>query len=453
MEDPAEIAALCQEYISSLDNVSHEVTHILKEIQHKDTKVQELIPKIASRESQLRELLNKGSPGAPVSAGGTAGTGGTNQAINLSEADKTKADKLLERIKVDYRRADEWSSHKEILSKRLWRIVWGHNGKLQETLGRISPALMGSAESNVAATPGSLPIASGSSNQGSAAILGAISAAFGANGANGLMPNFSGVGAAGATVLGAGSQSLDSSTTTTGLKRKAPGTLSLAPSASSPLSATSAALQSRPAGSTPQGKNSRAGSAERHTPGNGTSSAGYQAETPSRGYQSPAHTYGSGGSLGRPRKLGQKARSGASGLANVFSADGSDSRGGDADASSGGVGSGIDAEGGDDEKDENLYCFCQKVSYGEMIGCDSDDCKYEWFHLDCVGLSKPLPQVWYCSDCQARMKLKDSTGRKETPGGRDTPGASSSASTTKIKKEGSVGPGASDKSNKRRKKA
>lgn len=40
MEDPAEIAAVCQEYVASLDNVPHEVTHILKEIQHKDAKVQ-----------------------------------------------------------------------------------------------------------------------------------------------------------------------------------------------------------------------------------------------------------------------------------------------------------------------------------------------------------------------------------------------------------------------------
>jgi len=32
----------------------------------------------------------------------------------------------------------------------------------------------------------------------------------------------------------------------------------------------------------------------------------------------------------------------------------------------------------EEERDENLYCFCQRGSFGEMIGCDSDDCKYEW---------------------------------------------------------------------------
>ena len=36
---------------------------------------------------------------------------------------------------------------------------------------------------------------------------------------------------------------------------------------------------------------------------------------------------------------------------------------------------------GEEERDENLYCFCQRGSFGEMIGCDSDDCKYEWVRV------------------------------------------------------------------------
>lgn len=30
------------------------------------------------------------------------------------------------------------------------------------------------------------------------------------------------------------------------------------------------------------------------------------------------------------------------------------------------------------DHDPTPYCYCQKQSYGEMIGCDSDDCRYEW---------------------------------------------------------------------------
>lgn len=42
----------------------------------------------------------------------------------------------------------------------------------------------------------------------------------------------------------------------------------------------------------------------------------------------------------------------------------------------------------DDEinPDEPRYCYCNGVSYGEMVGCDSDTCEREWFHLECVGL-------------------------------------------------------------------
>jgi hypothetical protein len=35
---------------------------------------------------------------------------------------------------------------------------------------------------------------------------------------------------------------------------------------------------------------------------------------------------------------------------------------------------------------EPTYCYCNGVSYGEMVACDADGCAKEWFHLDCVGL-------------------------------------------------------------------
>ena len=44
----------------------------------------------------------------------------------------------------------------------------------------------------------------------------------------------------------------------------------------------------------------------------------------------------------------------------------------------------------DEEEGENepRYCYCDGVSYGEMVGCDAEDCRREWFHLQCVGLTK-----------------------------------------------------------------
>ena len=45
------------------------------------------------------------------------------------------------------------------------------------------------------------------------------------------------------------------------------------------------------------------------------------------------------------------------------------------------------AEEGDEEGEER-YCYCNGVSYGEMVACDNKDCRREWFHLACAGLKK-----------------------------------------------------------------
>jgi hypothetical protein len=41
---------------------------------------------------------------------------------------------------------------------------------------------------------------------------------------------------------------------------------------------------------------------------------------------------------------------------------------------------------GEVDGDEPRYCYCNNVSYGEMVACDADSCPREWFHLECVGL-------------------------------------------------------------------
>ncbi|CUM66827.1 uncharacterized protein PRCAT00004511001 [Priceomyces carsonii] len=53
---------------------------------------------------------------------------------------------------------------------------------------------------------------------------------------------------------------------------------------------------------------------------------------------------------------------------------------------------------------EPTYCYCNQVSFGEMVGCDGDDCKREWFHLPCIGFKNPPKGKWYCDDCLVKMK-------------------------------------------------
>ena len=38
----------------------------------------------------------------------------------------------------------------------------------------------------------------------------------------------------------------------------------------------------------------------------------------------------------------------------------------------------LEAIGIDGDVDSTVYCTCRQVSYGEMIGCDNDDCEIEW---------------------------------------------------------------------------
>ena len=51
---------------------------------------------------------------------------------------------------------------------------------------------------------------------------------------------------------------------------------------------------------------------------------------------------------------------------------------------------GEEADGEDDadegEENEPRYCYCNEVSYGEMVACDNENCPREWFHLRCAGL-------------------------------------------------------------------
>jgi hypothetical protein len=51
----------------------------------------------------------------------------------------------------------------------------------------------------------------------------------------------------------------------------------------------------------------------------------------------------------------------------------------------------MDAEGEAEENgdDNALYCFCQEKSWGEMIGCDNQECRFEWVSLGLASYTLP----------------------------------------------------------------
>ncbi|XP_063243640.1 inhibitor of growth protein 3-like [Bacillus rossius redtenbacheri] len=50
---------------------------------------------------------------------------------------------------------------------------------------------------------------------------------------------------------------------------------------------------------------------------------------------------------------------------------------------------------------EPTYCSCNQVSYGNMVACDNEDCRVEWFHYSCVGILAPPEGRWYCPECSS----------------------------------------------------
>ncbi|CAG5128288.1 unnamed protein product [Candidula unifasciata] len=58
------------------------------------------------------------------------------------------------------------------------------------------------------------------------------------------------------------------------------------------------------------------------------------------------------------------------------------------------------------DPNEPRYCLCNQVSFGEMVGCDNNDCPIEWFHYGCVGLTQAPKGKWYCPQCTAAMKRR-----------------------------------------------
>lgn len=58
----------------------------------------------------------------------------------------------------------------------------------------------------------------------------------------------------------------------------------------------------------------------------------------------------------------------------------------------------------DAERPAKIYCYCRcpydEVS--EMIACDGEDCRIEWFHFECVDIMVPPKGKWYCPDCRKK---------------------------------------------------
>ncbi|TIA69733.1 hypothetical protein E3P92_03428 [Wallemia ichthyophaga] len=60
------------------------------------------------------------------------------------------------------------------------------------------------------------------------------------------------------------------------------------------------------------------------------------------------------------------------------------------------------------KEDDERYCFCHQVSFGDMVGCDNEQCPYQWFHLACIGLEDAPNGDFVCSFCQQQREVGES---------------------------------------------
>ncbi|KAG8869322.1 Histone acetyltransferase complex subunit [Serendipita sp. 405] len=378
-----EAAVIAQEFIISLDNVPAEVQFLLAEMRERECRITELQNRIQPRAAQYIRHASKGS---------------------ISEKDT----QTLDRITADYDAITTLSEEKVEMAHRLKDLLIKHTNRLQVELGRITNPGEPISRTILAPIPtvaraGSYPaisqpeplVYSGASRTPLASVVSALKA------------DEAGVSAG------------TSSTVTT---PAAPVPIVVEPptapvsAAPSPASAPptkrrrivaaqpSASVQPAavPAASTPSAPRAAA-------PRTTTASTTLAPAAPSVP-GTPAST--------RPRRTATAAATNISPTPAPASRNMSESTtvssattgGEDKDEEMAEAGS-SPGENDPDDPDDGPYCVCQEKSYGEMIGCDNGaDCPYQWFHVACVHVQKPLPNTWFCDYCTKKLGFADNTG-------------------------------------------
>ena len=50
------------------------------------------------------------------------------------------------------------------------------------------------------------------------------------------------------------------------------------------------------------------------------------------------------------------------------------------------------------------WCYCKREEFGDMIAGDSKDCLVEWFHIECLHISRIRKGRCYCLDCHKNSR-------------------------------------------------
>jgi inhibitor of growth protein 3 len=402
-------------------NAPAEITHLLEELQQKDAEISVLRSEISKRDAQLQKWVRVNGGHVP-NPKEEAFSKTINDCFDRSEILQAEKVGLAERALM-------------IWERQLKRFDVGLRGlSVREEFPSdwVGPSMLSGSVTGVstpvAGAGGPLQPVSGNASTGA----GAPNIA---NAAQLRLAQSAGTRAAQTTPTANMPRSQRESSTDANKRRRLNTTLGSLPTASSNLRQSSLGPGTPKAGTPGPGGNtntSRAGSAQPTRPVAGQKKAGAPAPTKKLAPHQAAAAAGANRKRVRPsaNKKGdrrrQLTRSDRATPSTNASASASDSESASPTPSSlprgqtDGAGDRrshrrppLDEEDDDDdeENDESLYCYCQKVSFGNMVGCDNDDCKYQWFHWDCVKLKSEPEGEWLCPDCRKLGRDKLSINR------------------------------------------
>ncbi|KIM25652.1 hypothetical protein M408DRAFT_17196 [Serendipita vermifera MAFF 305830] len=397
-----EAAVIAQEFVTSLDNVPAEVQFLLAEMRERESKILELQNRLGPRAAQYIRHASKNS---------------------LNEKDA----QMFDKIQTDFERISALSDEKVELAKKLKRLLTKHANRLQVELGRIThpgeytrsaipyatptvpisthhlPALP-----TIAATPMTLNPVVRTPMTGVLATMqsDSISTAASVNAAPpAVAPVPTVLEPTGTSVSAAPSPASAPATKRRRLNSTAPA----APSAPGTPAAT------RPAAPRTSGNTTAVASnlapITPSVPGTPSTSRPRRAASATVVNTSPSAptTAAAGG-----QKNATERNMSESTVSSATTGTEAGGNGDDKDEEMADPGSASTGEG-EGDNDDGPYCVCQEKSYGEMIGCDNGaDCPYQWFHVACVHVQKPLPNTWYCDHCTKKLGFADNTGASLT---------------------------------------
>lgn len=83
-------------------------------------------------------------------------------------------------------------------------------------------------------------------------------------------------------------------------------------------------------------------------------------------------------------------------------------------------------------QNEPVYCICKRVSFGQMLGCDSmDQCVGgEWYHYSCLGIQVKPRGKWYCDACKQKQGKINTNGNSNMTNNNNNNNINSTANST-----------------------